>query len=298
MPTKKEGRIRSGMGGWTYEPWRKTFYPRDVPKARELEYASRQVTAIEVNGTFYRTQKPDTYAKWRDETPDDFVFSLKAPRYATIRGVLGDAGPAIERFVASGLSELGPKLGPLLWQLAPTKKFDAADVEAFLELLPREIGGRPARHVLEPRHESFLVPAFVQLARRYNCALVFSDSDEYPSFGDVTADFVYARLMRSEAKIETGYPGPALDAWAKVARTFARGSEPKEFPRVDRESPKAGPRDVFVFFINGAKEKAPAAAMALIERLRGQRTADLVASATLSGRAAQHAASPSVPGGS
>jgi uncharacterized protein YecE (DUF72 family) len=262
-----EGRIRSGMGGWTYAPWRETFYPKGLPQSRELEYASRQVTAIEINGTFYRTQKPESFAKWRDDTPDDFVFTLKAPRYATIRTTLAEAGPAIERFVESGLTELGPKLGAILWQLAPTKRFDAADVEAFLKLLPAKIGGRTARHVLEPRHESFLVPAFVKLAKAYNCALVFSDSDEYPSFGDVTADFVYARLMRSQSQIETGYSAPALDAWAKVARTFARGSEPKEFPRVDAASAKGGPRDVFVFFINGAKERAPAAARALLSRL-------------------------------
>src|SRR5688572_15101274 len=259
-----KGEIRVGIGGWTYEPWRKTFYPPDVPKARELEYASRQVTAIEVNGTFYRTQTPETFAKWRAATPDDFVFALKAPRYATIRGTLAEAGPAIERFVASGIAELGPKLGPLLWQFAPTKRYDVEDVEAFLKLLPKEIGGRPARHVLEPRHASFLVPDFIALARRYGCALVYADSDEYPAFGDVTGPFVYARLMRSEAAAATGYPAPALDAWVKIARMFARGSEPTEFPRVGSRAAKGGARDVFVFFINGAKERAPAAAQALL----------------------------------
>jgi uncharacterized protein YecE (DUF72 family) len=255
------------MGGWTYEPWRKTFYPKGLTQSRELEYASRQVSAIEINGTFYRTQKPETFAKWRDETPDDFVFAVKAPRYATIRTVLAEAAPAIERFVESGLAELGAKLGPILWQFAPTKRYDPADFENFLKLLPAKIGGREAQHALEPRHESFLVPGFVALARRYHCALVFSDSDEYPSLGDVTADFVYARLMRSAAAITTGYSKPALEAWAKVARTFARGSEPKEFPRVAKASPKSGPRDVYVFFINGAKERAPAAACALLSHL-------------------------------
>ena len=264
----KAGEIRVGIGGWTYEPWRKTFYPPDVPKARELEYASREVTAIEVNGTFYRTQTPKTFAKWRAETPEDFVFTLKAPRYATIRGTLADAGPAIERFVASGIAELGPKLGPLLWQFAPTKRYDAKDVEAFLELLPAEIGGRPARHVLEPRHESFLDRGFIALARRYRCAIVYTDSDEYPIIGDITAPFVYARLMRSESSIETGYPAPAIAAWAKIARTFARGSEPAEFPRVAEPVLKSGPRDVFVFFINGAKERAPVAARALLSELK------------------------------
>ncbi len=263
----KQGSIRVGIGGWTYEPWRKTFYPKGVTQARELEYASRQVTTIEINGTFYRTQKPETFAKWRDATPDGFVFSVKALMYATNRKVLAEAGPSVEKFVGSGLAELGPKLGPILWQFAPTKKYDPGDFEAFLALLPKEIGGRPARHALEPRHESFLTPGFIELAKRYGCAIVFSDSDEYPSIGDVTADFFYARLMRSDANVETGYPAPALDAWAKIARTLGRGGEPKEFPRIAEPGATAGARDIFVYFINGAKERAPAAAAGLISRL-------------------------------
>ena len=265
--SKNEGRIRVGIGGWTYERWRKTFYPDDLTQARELEYASRQVTAIEINGTFYRLQKPETFARWRDQTPDDFVFSVKAPRYATMRKVLGEAGEAIERFVASGLAELGPKLGPLLWQFAPTKRFDAEDIEAFLKLLPGKIAGRPARHVLEPRHASFATAEFVNLARKHGAAIVYTDSDEYPSIGDVTADFVYARLMRAQSSVKTGYSSVALDVWTKIARTFARGSEPAEFPRL-ANGRKSGARDVFVFFINGAKERAPAAACALLARLK------------------------------
>jgi len=263
----KQGRIRVGIGGWTYEPWRKTFYPKGLVQARELEYASRQVTAIEINGTFYRTQKPESFAKWREQTPDGFVFALKAPRYATMRSVLGDAGESIERFVASGLAELGDKLGPILWQFAPTKRFDVADMEAFLKLLPTQIGGRPARHALEPRHESFVDRAFIALARRYGVAIVYSDSEEYPSIGDVTSDFVYARLMRSQSSIKTGYNDVALDAFAKIAKTLARGSEPAEFPRVDKPAAKSGARDVFLFFINGAKERAPGAAAELLKRL-------------------------------
>ncbi|HEV7801901.1 MAG TPA: DUF72 domain-containing protein [Burkholderiales bacterium] len=262
-----EGQIRAGIGGWTYEPWRETFYPKGLTQARELEYASRQVTAIEINGTFYRAQKPESFAKWRDATPDDFVFAVKAVRYATNRKVLADAGESIERFVGSGLVELGTKLGPILWQFAPTKRFDAEDFEAFLKLLPREIGGRPARHVLEPRHESFVTPEFVTLVRRYGAAIVYTDSDEYPSIGDITADFVYARLVRTQSSIKTGYNTVALDAWAKIAHTLARGSEPKEFPRVDKPVTKGSPRDVFMFFISGAKERAPAAAQELLKRL-------------------------------
>lgn len=264
----REGQIRVGVGGWSYEPWRETFYPKGLPAARMLDYASRQLTTIEINATFYRYQKPTSFAKWRDETPDGFVFSVKAPQFATYRKVLAEAAPSIERFVASGLSELRGKLGPLLWQFARTKHYEPADMEAFLKLLPREIGGAPAHHALEPRHKTFLDPHFVELARRYNCAIVFSDATEYPSCGDVTSNFIYARLMRADASIPTGYPEAALDAWAKVAKTFARGSEPKEFARVSQPQP-GGSRDVYVYFINGAKERAPAAAVALLSRLLG-----------------------------
>ena len=266
-PPTQSGRIRVGIGGWNYEPWRKTFYPEGLAQARELEYASRQVTAIEVNGTFYRLQKAETFAKWRDQTPDDFVFTLKAPRYATVRKVLAEAGPSIELFVKSGIAELGNKLGPILWQLAPAKRFEAQEIEAFLKLLPREIGKRRARHVLEARHESFVTPEFLALARRYNVATVFADSDEYPSFADVTADFVYARLMRTQSSIKTGYSATALDVWAKAACAWARGSELKDLPRIEKKSAKGAARDVFMFFIGGAKERAPQAARELLSRL-------------------------------
>ncbi len=264
----KTGRIRVGIGGWTFEPWRKTFYPPDLPQKRELEYASRQVTAIEINGTYYRTQKPESFAKWRDETPDDFVFSLKAPRYATNRKVLAEAGESIARFMTSGLSELGAKLGPILWQFAPTKRFEPEDFAQFLALLPADIDGRRLRHVLEVRHASFAQADFIALARRFRAAIVFTDSNEYPSFADLTSDFVYARLVRSEASIETGYCKDALAAWAGRASIWADGGEPADLARVSEDKRRGSDsRDVFIFMINGAKERAPAAARQLLSCL-------------------------------
>jgi uncharacterized protein YecE (DUF72 family) len=264
----KQGHVRVGIGGWNYEPWRETFYPPGTPQSGELEYASRQVTAIEINGTYYRLQKPAVYAKWRDSTPERFMFSLKAPRFIVQRKELAGAGPGIERFVASGIAELGAKLGPLLWQFEPWRHFDAADFGAFLEILPRSAGGLDLRHVVEARHKSFLTPEFLALARRHDIAIVFVDDAKYPAFADITADFVYARLRRCDAAIQTGYSEPDLEMWASRARTWSRGSVPTELTRMDpaAETP-AKARDVFIYFINGAKERAPAAARALIERL-------------------------------
>ena len=256
------GSIRVGVGGWTYEPWRETFYPADVPKARELHYASRALTAIEVNGTFYRTQKPETYVKWRDETPEGFMFSLKAPRYATQRKVLAEAGSSIQRFIDSGISELGAKLGPLLWQIDPRHKFEPEDLDRFLSLLPKQ-----HRNVLEVRHESFMCTEFVSLVRSHRVATVFADTDEYPSFADITADFVYGRLMRCASSCETGYAADQLDRWATNARTWSSGGEPRDVKKLDPSPAKKTPRDVFLFFISGAKERAPGAARALISRL-------------------------------
>jgi uncharacterized protein YecE (DUF72 family) len=262
------GRIRAGTGGWTFEPWRGNFYPDGLVQRRELEYASRHLTAIEVNGTYYGAQKPATYAAWRAQTPDGFVFSLKAPRYATERKKLADAGKTIRGFVFGGLAELGNRLGPINWQLAPEKEFEHDDLAAFLDLLPREIEGTPLRHVLEVRHASFACASYVELARSRCVTTVFTDSADYPSFADVTGEVVYARLMRSEASIATGYASAALDAWARRAHDWAAGGDPDDLPRVAGPGPKSPARDVFVYFINGAKERAPAAAMALIERLR------------------------------
>jgi uncharacterized protein YecE (DUF72 family) len=266
--TSGSGDIRVGVGGWTFEPWRDNFYPKGLAHSKELEYASTQLSAIEVNGTYYSTFKPPTFAKWRDATPEGFVFTLKANRFATNRKVLAEAGESIQRFIGSGIGELGPKLGPLVWQFAPTKLFDPDDFEAFLQLLPNQVDGVALRHALDVRHNSFIDPAYFALARQYRCATVFTDSDDYPSFADLTGDFVYARLMRTESKVKTGYAPKALDRWADAARTWAAGSEPADVPRVAPVGPPTGPRDVFMYFISGAKERAPAAAMGLIERLK------------------------------
>ncbi len=264
---RKAGKIRVGVGGWIYRPWRTTFYPRGLAQKRELEFASRQVTLIEINCTNYRTQSPASFAKWHDETPRDFVFSVKAPHYATNRRMLAEAGATIERFLNSGLSRLGAKLGPLLWQFAPQKRFEPEEFECFLKLLPTEFRGRRLRHALEVRHPSFLTPGFLALARAYGAATVFADSDEYQSFADLTADFVYARLMRADAAIETGYSDKAMATWVKRVRAWASGGEPTGLMHVDTTKAQVEPRDVFVLFINGAKERAPAAARELIARL-------------------------------
>ena len=264
-------RIRVGIGGWTFEPWRDNFYPKGWPQTRELEYAASKLTAIEVNGTYYSSMKPATFAKWRSETPEGFVFSLKANRFATNRRVLAEAGESVERFIGSGLAELGDKLGPVLWQFAPTKRFDPVDFEAFLKLLPAQVGGLPLRHVMDVRHDSFKSPEYLALARRYNAATVFTDSDDYPSFADITGGFVYARLMRSQSALPLGFAPEALDAVAACGRIWSEGGEPEGLPRVAPPAPTGVPRDVFLFFISGAKERNPAAAMAVIERLGGLR---------------------------
>ncbi|HEY6640747.1 DUF72 domain-containing protein [Povalibacter sp.] len=263
------GRIRVGIGGWSYEPWRETFYPPEIGKKSELEYASRKVTAIEINSTFYRLQTPAVFAKWRDTTPDDFIFSVKAPRFVAQRRVLADAGPHINRFLASGVTELGSKLGPILWQLEPKHTFAADDLQAFLELLPSTVDARPLRHALEVRHASFADPAFLQLARTHNVTVVLEDDEQYPGFADATGDFIYARLRRSVSNEATGYPTEEIDRWSQRALTWSRGEEPDDLPRVEplQHRTKPAPRDVFIYFINGAKERAPAAAMTLIGKL-------------------------------
>ena len=261
--------IRVGIGGWTFEPWRNNFYPAGWPQGRELEYASLKLRAIEVNGTYYSSQKPATFAKWREATPDDFVFSLKASRFATNRRVLAEAGESIQRFVHSGIAELGPKLGPIVWQFAPTKRFDPVDFGAFLRLLPPEVQGLPLRHVVDVRHDSFKTTEYLALAGAHQVATVFTESDDYPSFADITGDFVYARVMRANAQHAEGCAPEVLRQLAACAQTWREGHEPLDLPRVGPLPAPTAPRDVFMFFISGDKEKAPAAAMALQRELNG-----------------------------
>jgi uncharacterized protein YecE (DUF72 family) len=259
--------IRVGIGGWVFAPWRGEFYPKGLPPARELEYASHKLTAIEINATFYRTQQPASFRKWADATPDDFVFSVKAPRYATHRRVLAEAGESIERFFAGGVLELGAKLGPVLWQLHPGKKFEPDDFAAFLALLPASVEGKSIRHVVEVRHESFHSAEFIDLLRKFSIAAALVDSDKHPLIADVTADFVYARLQRTSEKNKTGYAPQLLDDWAERARAFADGRTPDDLDTIRDTIPAKAKRDVFLYMISGAKVRAPAAAMALIERL-------------------------------
>ena len=263
-------RIRVGIGGWTYEPWRDNFYPAKLPAARELSHASRQVTAIEVNGTYYSTMTPKSFERWFADTPDDFMFSVKANRFATNRRVLAEAGESIGRFVGSGLARLEHKLGPLLWQFADSKKFDPVDFEAFLKLLPEDVEGRKLRHVLDVRNDSFMVPEFLALARKYRMAVVFTDSPKFPSFANLTADFVYLRLMNAQSDVATGYAPEVLATFAACAKAWADGGEPSGLPLVagDADALASASRDVFMFMINGAKERAPAAAMGVIEALK------------------------------
>jgi len=267
--TKEIGRVYVGIGGWTFEPWRGVFYPKGLPHAKELSYAATHLTSIEINGTFYRTQSAATYRKWAAEAPDGFVFSVKGPRFVVQRSVLAEAGESIDRFLGSGVLELGDRLGPILWQFAPTKKFNADDFSGFLERLPQNLDGRRIRHVVEVRHASFQTPEFIALLKKFSIPVVFSEHATYPAIADVTGDFIYARLQKGQDAIETGYPAKALDAWAKSVRAWAGGGEP-DLPRVGGSSrPATQPRDVFVYFIHEGKVRAPAAAMALIERLKG-----------------------------
>jgi uncharacterized protein YecE (DUF72 family) len=244
-----KGRIFVGIGGWNFAPWRGSFYPKDLTQARELNYASRELTAIEINSTFYGLQKPATFQKWHDETPDGFMFSVKAPRFVTQRNSLATAASSIERFLGSGVLRLAAKLGPINWQLAPEKEFDPDDVAAFLALLPPEADARPLRHVLEVRHPSFDCEEFFSLARERGVAIVESGDSSYPHIEARTAPFSYLRLMGTKASSPQGYAPAALTRWREHAQTLARTG------------------DVFLYFISGAKERNPHAARALISSL-------------------------------
>jgi uncharacterized protein YecE (DUF72 family) len=262
------GKIFVGIGGWTFEPWRGVFYPKGLPHAQELTYASQRLTSIEVNGTFYRTQSPATFRKWASEVPASFVFAIKGPRFAVNRRVLKEAGDSIKRFLDSGVTELGEHLGPLLWQFAPTKKFDAADFGGFLELLPQNFNGRTLRHVIEVRHDSFCTPEFIALLRQFAMPPVYTDHVRYPNIADVTADFVYARLQRGQDTVPTAYPPKDIAAWAERLELWAQGGMPADLPRLDPAAkPKTAPRQVFAYVIHEGKVRAPAGAMALIERM-------------------------------
>ncbi len=261
--------IHVGIGGWVFAPWRGgMFYPEGLVQRRELEYASRQLSAIEINGTYYGEQKPATYAKWRDEVPEGFVFSAKAPKRITQSRKLAGTRGQVEGFV-EGIVELGRALGPLVWQFADGKKMDREDFAAFLELLPKQAQGRKLRHVVEIRDPSFVDAELMALVRQHNVATVFTDSEDYPSFADLGADFVYARLMRSQARLTQGYPAPAMAQWAQRVQAWRRGEDVAELPHVAKPLPKGKPREVYVFFISAAKERNPAAAMALMRALAG-----------------------------
>ena len=241
---------RVGIGGWSYAPWRRDFFPKGLAQSKELEFASRQFGAIEINGTFYSRQARSTWEKWGASTPDGFQFAVKGSRFCVTRPKMRDAGEGIGNFLAQGLTALGDKLGPILWMLAARRKFDREDIAAFLELLPKQYEGVALRHVIEPRHESFRDEAFFQLCRDRNVAIVFGDDDEFPCIDCDTADFAYARLQRMRSDIPTGYDEAALKAFAERAEHW-----------------KSKGLDAYLFMINGAKERAPAAALALQERL-------------------------------
>ena len=258
--------IRVGVGGWDYDPWRETFYPPGLPKAKMLDHASRHLTAIEINATYYKLQKPELFARWRDAVPDGFRFAIKGSRYCSNRKLLGEGGEGIARFCGQGLSELGDKLGPILWQLMGTKRFDPDEMAAFLALLPPSQDGVPLRHVIEPRHESFRDPAFVALCRAAGVGIVYGDSADYPLVPDVAGAIVYARIMRARSELEQGYTPDELDAVAAKSKSWARGESPAGEAYVAPPAPLA-PRDTYLFFISAAKERNPAAAMALIGRL-------------------------------
>ena len=262
------GRVRVGVGGWNYAPWRGVFYPNGLKQADELAYAARQLTCIEINATHYRLQSAKSFRKWADATPEGFVFSVKGPRIVTNQKALAETGDFVLRFIDSGLAELGDRLGPILWQFAPFKKFDEADFNKFLDLLPKTLDGRKLNHVVEVRHASFSTPDFVKLLREHGVGVVYTDAETWPNIPDSTGDVVYARLQCGDDILETAYPAVELNAWAGRAKTWAQGNTPGDLPLLDAtHQAKAAPRDVFIYFIHEGKLRAPSAAKAFIERL-------------------------------
>lgn len=263
--------IRTGIGGWTYPDWRGgTFYPKGLPQRRELEHASRALATIEINGTYHSLQKPESFRKWREQTPEGFVFAVKGSSYVTNRKVLATAGDSLARFFDQGLEELGNRLGPILWQFMGTRKFDADDLAAFLDLLPREHAGRPLRYAIEAGHESFACADFVDLARAAGVAIVWLEQEGRAHIADRTAGFAYMRCKNLVSANATGYAPGELDRIGKLCRAWAGGEAPEGLPYAgNRDASSGHSGDVFAFMINGAKERAPAAAMALAEKLRG-----------------------------
>ena len=263
--------IRTGIGGWVYPEWRKgTFYPEGLAQKRELEWASRQLGAIEINGTYHSLQKPESFRKWREATPEGFVFAVKGSSYVTNRKVLASAGESLGKFFAQGLEELGDRLGPILWQLMGTKRFDAEDIAAFFALLPREHKGLQLRHALEIGHESFACAEFVDLARAAGVAIVWCEQESRVRIADRTADFAYLRCKNLVSTEPTGYPRDGLERIAGLCRAWAAGEVPKGLPHAgDPAHSRGRDGEVFAFMINGAKERAPAAAMALAGTVKG-----------------------------
>lgn len=262
------GRIFVGVGGWNFAPWRGLFYPRGLPQSRELAFMSSRVNSIEINSTFYGPQKPATFQKWHDETPADFVFSVKGPRFVSNRRDLSTAAESIQRFLEGGVLNLAGKLGPINWQLAPQKKFDASEIDAFLSLLPAKQNGRRLRHAIEVRHASFATPAFVQLARRHGTAIVLAGDTEYPQIANPTAEFAYVRIMGTADSFAKGYAPAALTRWAKRAQLLAAGKPAPGLELAPEEASAPCPRDVFLYVISGAKHRNPSAAQALLDKLR------------------------------
>lgn len=261
------GAIHVGIGGWDFDPWRGTFYPEGLARTKQLQHLGTRLNATEVNATYYSTMSPSTFEKWRDSVPDGFVFALKASRFCTNRKNLGEVGESIEKFCGQGFTELGDSLGPILWQLAPTKQFDADEIKAFLQLLPEKRDGLKLRHALEVRHGSFRSPDFVAMARAAGVAIVFAHHETYPQIADLTADFVYARLQQATDTEPAGYSSAALDRWAKIAKGWAKGESPAGLDYASEEKAAVTPREVFAFFIAGEKVRNPAAAEALTARI-------------------------------